>query len=239
MLAPQQDICEVQNAFQAYERLLEYNPYDILDLLAAHRILMRDLVAEPGMFRSGNIGVVRGDEVIHIAPLPENVSGLLADLLRLAEDAPVHPLIKSGVFHYAFEFIHPFSDGNGRMGRMWQTLLLYKWKAIFAWLPVESIVYDRQEEYYAAIGKSNDAGDCAEFVRFMLQAIWDTLKVYASSDQDSDQVSDQVKRLLAVIGSKAFSATELMELLDLKHRPTFRKNYLPLIWRAARNCVKR
>ena len=226
VLAPPQDICEVQNAFQAYDLLLNFNPYDIMDLQAAHRILMKDLVLEPGLFRNGNIGVVRGEEVLHIAPPPDNVSGLMADLLCWTEGAPVHPLIKSCVFHYEFEFVHPFSDGNGRMGRMWQTLLLYKWKDIFAWLPVETVVYDRQEKYYTAIGKSNDADDCTEFIQFMLQAIWDALEMYSTNDQDSDQVSDQVKRLLEVLGADTHSAAALMGLLNLKHRPTFRKNYL-------------
>ena len=218
VIAPLQDICEAQNAFEAYNRLLEFDPYDTMDLLTAHQILMKDLVKVPGQFRLGNIGVVRGGDIVHIAPPAGNVSGLMADLIFWAKEAPVHPLIKSSVFHYEFEIIHPFPDGNGRMGRMWQTLLLYQWKKIFAWLPVETMIHERRQEYYAAIGRSNDADDCTEFVRYMLQAIWDTLEKYA--------VSDQVKRLLEVIGTKTLSAVELMELLDLKHRPTFRKNYL-------------
>jgi len=242
VLAAPQDICEVQNAFQAYDRLFELDPYDAMDLLTAHQILMKDLVADPGRFRSGNIGVVRGREVVHIAPPAGNVTGLVADLLRWAKGAAVHPLIKSCVFHYEFEFIHPFSDGNGRMGRMWQTLLLYQWNEVFAWIPVETIVHDRQEEYYAVLGSSNDAEDCTGFVRFMLRAIWDTLQQYSSggqdsdqdsdhvSDQDSDQgsdhVSDQVKQLLDVLGARTLSAAELMVPLNLKHRPTFRMNYL-------------
>ncbi|MDR0491073.1 MAG: Fic family protein [Oscillospiraceae bacterium] len=179
ILAPPQDLCEVQNAFQAYDHLLEFNPYDVMDLLTAHQILMKDLVKTLGQFRSGNVGVVRGRDVVHIAPPPDNVSGLIADLIRWTEGAAVHPLIKSCVFHYEFEFIHPFADGNGRMGRIWQTLLLYRWREIFAWLPVETIVHDRQDEYYAALRCSNDANDCTDFVRFMLQAIWDTLEVYS------------------------------------------------------------
>jgi Fic family protein len=226
VLAPPQDICEALNAFAAYNKMLEFNPYDIMDLLTAHQILMKDLVKEPGQFRHGNVGVFRGTEAVHIAPPADNVSGLMADLVLWTKDAPVHPLIKSCVFHFEFEIIHPVADGNGRMGRMWQTLLLHEWKEIFAWLPIETIVRERQQEYYAALGASNDAGDCTEFIAFMLRAIWDTLEAYAASDQDSDQVSDQVKRLLGVLGAKTLSAAELMVLLDLKHRPTFRKNYL-------------
>jgi Fic family protein len=226
VLAPAQDICEAQNAFEVYDYLLEYNPYDELDLLAAHRILMKDLVKVPGQYRTGNIAIVRGDEVVHIGPPAENVSGLIADLLRWTAGANVHPLVKSCIFHYEFEIIHPFPDGNGRMGRMWQTLLLYQWKEIFAWMPVETVIYERQQEYYSALGQSNDADDCTEFIRFILQAIWDTLERYAVTDQDSDQVTDQVKMLMSIIGTKPLSALELMQLLNLKHRPTFRNNYL-------------
>jgi len=226
VLAPPQDICEAQNAFEVYEKLFKFDPYDYMDLLAAHKILMKDLVKIPGKYRSGGIGVVRGSEVVHVAPPAGNVSGLMADLLKWTKETSAHPLIKSCVFHYEFEIIHPFPDGNGRMGRMWQTLLLYQWKEIFAWLPVETIVYERQQEYYTALGRSNDAGDCTEFLQFMLQVIWDTLETYAVSDQDADQVSDQVKRLLNVLDVKTLSTVEMMEFLNLKHRPTFRKNYL-------------
>jgi Fic family protein len=224
VLAPPTDILEAQNAIAAYNRLLEYNPYDVDDLLSAHGVLMSGLTAESGMFRSGFVGVARGTEIVHIAPPAADVSGLIADLLRWAENAAVHPLIKSCVFHYEFEFIHPFADGNGRMGRLWQTLLLSQWKQVFAWLPVESIVRGRQQEYYAALTRSNDAMDSTEFIAFMLSAIKSTVDSY--SDQDNDQVTDQVKRLLNVLGANTLSAAELMSLLNLRHRPTFRQNYL-------------
>jgi len=224
VLAPPQDILEAQNAIRAYDKLFDFNPYDLDDLLSAHGILTKSLIAEAGQFRSGFVGIARGKEIIHIAPPADDVSGLMADLFRWVEGAKVHPLIKSCVFHYEFEFVHPFQDGNGRMGRMWQTLLLARWKQIFAWLPVESIVHDRQQEYYSALTHSNDAMDSTEFIAFMLNAISSTINGY--TDQDGDQVTDQVKRLLDVLCTSALSAVELMSLLDLKHRPTFRQNYL-------------
>ena len=230
VIAPPQDICEAENAFQVYDKLLEFDPYDVMDLLSAHQILMKNLLKEPGQFRSGNIGVVRGKEVVHIAPPADSVSGFMADLMLWVKNTSTHPLIKSCVFHYEFEIIHPFSDGNGRMGRMWQTLLLYQWKELFAWLPVETMIYERQQEYYAALSRSNDADNCTEFILFILQAIWDTIEQYITGDQetvqDYDQETVQVKRLLSVIGQNPLSAIELMVLLNLKHRQTFRKNYL-------------
>lgn len=226
VIAPSQDIIEAKNAFEAYDRIQEFDPYDVLDLLNAHQILMKNLLKEPGRFRTGNIAVARGNDIVHIAPPADNVSGLMSDLLQWTENADIHPLIKSSVFHYEFEIIHPFPDGNGRMGRLWQSLLLRRWKKIFTWLPVEAIVWERRQEYYAALGRSNDADDCTEFILFILQTIWDTLNKYAPTDQETDQETDQVKRLLRVLGTKILSASELMEMLELKHRPTFRVNYL-------------
>jgi Fic family protein len=176
VLAPPDEICEVKNADKAYKRLLHFNPYNSDDLEVAHGLLMKDLVRRPGLFRVGSVGVMRGDEVIHIAPRADLVSGLIADLLLWLKKSKVHPLIKSCIFHYEFEFIHPFPDGNGRMGRMWQTLLLYKWKEIFAWLPVETIIKENQQGYYKALRHSTDSEDCTEFIEFMLKVLHKTVK---------------------------------------------------------------
>ena len=228
VLAPPQDVLEAQNAIQAYNNLLDWNPYDIDNMLTAHGMLMKGLITEAGQFRSGFVGIARGKDIIHIAPPAVDVSGLMADLFLWVKEAAVHPLVKSCIFPYEFEFVHPFQDGNGRMGRMWQSLLLSRWKQIFAWLPVESIVRDRQQEYYAALTNSNEAMDSTEFIMFMLNAIKDTTDGYTDQDSDqvTDQVTDQVKRMLDVLGISTLSAAELMSLLDLKHRPTFRQNYL-------------
>lgn len=149
-------------------------------------------------------------------------------------DSELHPLIKSAVFHYEFEFIHPFADGNGRMGRMWHSLFLGKWKELFFWLPIEELIQSRQKEYYDALDAADKQADSAGFVELMLEIIRDSLKkvtvVGRSTDQDGDQVTDQdkspVDRLLSVLGNDMLSATEIMERLGLSHRPTFRKNYL-------------
>ena len=140
VLGPPNEIQEVRNALDAYELLMELNPYKEKDLLKAHKLMMTDLVNENGRYRQGGVGVFDGQKCIHMAPPAQRVPVLMADLLGWVKQTKVHPLVSSCVFHYEFEFIHPFADGNGRMGRMWQTILLMQWKPIFAWIPVETIV---------------------------------------------------------------------------------------------------
>lgn len=227
------DIKEVQNAYEAYEMMLRLNPESVEDLLTAHKLMMQGLVPENGKFRSGGVGVFDGDRLVHMAPPAHLVPKLIQDLFNWYQNSEMHPLIKSAVFHYEFEFIHPFQDGNGRMGRMWHSLLLGQWKELFFWLPVEELIQSKQAEYYDALGKSDKAADSAVFVDLMLEIIRDTLKdttvVGRSTDQDSDQVTDQdnpINRLLSVLGNEELSAAEIMKRLGLSHRPTFRKNYL-------------
>lgn len=172
ILAPPKDIAEVKNAYEIYERLDELDPYSADDLLTAHGIMTRGLVEESGMFRTRPVGVVDSEgHVLHFGTLPQYIPDLVMELLDWAKTSEVHMLIRSCVFHYELELIHPFTDGNGRMGRLWHTLLLSKWNPAFAWLPVESIIHDRQQEYYAAINASNDAGESTVFIEFMMSAI--------------------------------------------------------------------
>lgn len=227
------EIKEVQNAYEAYEMMLRLNPNSVEDLLTAHKLMMQGLVPENGKFRSGGVGVFDGDRLVHMAPPAHLVPKLIQDLFDWYKDSEMHPLIKSAVFHYEFEFIHPFQDGNGRMGRMWHSLLLGQWKELFFWLPIEELIQSKQAEYYDALGKSDKAADSAVFVELMLEIIRDTLKdttvVGRSTDQDSDQVTDQdspINKLLAALGNEELSAAEIMKRLGLSHRPTFRKNYL-------------
>jgi Fic family protein len=226
VLGPPDEIREVTNAYEAYERLLAFDPFSAEDILAAHRILMNDLTKESGKFRTGGVGIFAGEKLVHMAPPAERVPHLMRELLDWTKNAEVHPLIKSCVFHYEFEFIHPFLDGNGRMGRMWQTLLLYGWKPIFAWLPVETMIKTRQDAYCAALGHADKHADSAPFIAFLLHVIRDMLTEISQTEQVGVQLTDQVKKLLTALGTEELPAKELMNRVGLRHRPTFRENYL-------------
>ena len=193
VLAPPKDIAEVKNAYEIYERLDELDPYSVDDLLIAHGIMTRGLVEESGMFRTRPVGVVDIEgNVLHFGTLPQYVPDLVMELLNWVKTSEVHMLIRSCVFHYELELIHPFADGNGRVGRLWHTLLLSKWNPAFAWLPVESIIHDRQQEYYAAINASNDAGESTVFIEFMLSAIKASLtEAISMSERASDRRMDK------------------------------------------------
>ncbi len=220
------EICEVRNAYEAYEKLLSFNPYSVNDLLKAHSILMSDLIKEAGRFRSSDAGVFRGEQVIHMAPPAHMVPQHITNLLHWAETAKTHPLIKSCVFHYEFEFIHPFADGNGRMGRMWNTLLLYQWKPLFAWIPVETVIQERQDAYYNALGEADRIRKATPFVEFMLQAILDTLIEIDSNQIPSKKYSPHIQLFLDILGNEQLSAGEIMMRMGLRNRAAFRKTYL-------------
>ena len=193
VLAPPKDIAEVKTAYEIYERLDELDPYSVDDLLTAHGIMTRGLVEESGMFRTRPVGVVDQEgHVLHFGTLPQYVPDLVVELLNWAKHSDLHMLIRSCVFHYELELIHPFADGNGRIGRLWHTLLLSKWNPVFAWLPVESIIHDHQQEYYDAINASNDAGESTAFIEFMLSVIKASLiDAIHTSDAMSDGKMDK------------------------------------------------
>lgn len=219
----EREIREVKNAFAAYERLPTWNSSNRKHLLQAHALLMDGLVERPGKFRTGGVGVVQGGRVVHMAPPAGRVSALVDDLLAWYDAADEHPLVASCVFHYEFEFIHPFADGNGRLGRLWQTLILSRWKSVFLDLPLESVVRDHQADYYRALGASDKAGDCTGFVLFMLQALRETLD---DAPQVAPQVTPQVAMLLGAIGSGERLRSDLQQQLGLSDRKSFRELYL-------------
>lgn len=226
VLGPPQEIQEVRNAFAAYEALTAWKPWIEKDLLRAHKLLMTGLVDNEGRYRAGSIGIAQGSKIVHLAPPATRVPGLMRDLQGWLKGTDAHPLIASCVFHYELEFIHPFADGNGRMGRLWQTLILSRWKPMLAYLPVESVIRDRQQEYYKALAAADKQGQSTIFIEFLLAALLQALQEASITDQVSDQLTDQVKALLKCMKTVPMTALECMAKLGLSHRPTFRKNYL-------------
>jgi Fic family protein len=171
VLGQPREIKEVEGAIRAYEALPSWNPTDINDFLAAHRLLMANILVDAGKFRKGGVGIQKGSQVIHMAPPAKRVPLLMADLMSWVKTSEDHALIKSCVFHYELEFIHPFMDGNGRMGRLWQTSLLGQWNELFYLLPIESVIKDQQARYYLALKESDKAANSTIFIEFMLDII--------------------------------------------------------------------
>ncbi|MCY4222282.1 MAG: Fic family protein [Thiotrichales bacterium] len=221
VIAPPREIREVRNAFDAYHVFPEWDPTSEADLLRAHEILMSGLLDAPGRYRRGNVAVAGAGEVHHIGPPADRVPHLMGDLLSWVGETDEHPLITSSIFHYEFEFIHPFEDGNGRMGRLWQTLILTRWNPLFAWVPVESLIYARQSEYYEAIRASSAKGEGTSFITYMLEAI----HAAVSTPQETAHVPPQVTRLLSVLKGE-MSARQILHALGLRDRKSFRERYL-------------
>ena len=230
VLGEQREIQEVKNAYAAYERLSEINPYSIKDLKQFHGIMTKYVVEESGVFRRGEEGVFNGDQCIFMAPPARLVPELMNNLFDWMEKEKnsVHPLILSSVFHYEFVFIHPFSDGNGRMARLWHTAILSKWKPIFEYIPIESQIAKLQDEYYNAIAKCHTDGASTIFIEFMLSQIDKILyDISIQSSEDNEQLSEYIKKLLHVMEYDVpYTSKTLMEKLDLKSKEGFRRNYL-------------
>ncbi|WP_045222134.1 Fic family protein [Desulfonatronum thioautotrophicum] len=222
VIAPPREVREVKNALAAYDRFETWKPEAEKDLLEAHRILMSGLIEEAGLYRHGGVGVMAGQQVMHMAPPANRVPHLMADLFRWLAAIDVHPLIASSVFHYEFEFIHPFADGNGRMGRLWQSLILARWSPLFADIPVESLIFEHQAEYYQAIQESTQKSDSAPFIAFMLRMILDT--VTSSTPEVTQEVTPEVRLLSVLVGE--MTRQQLKEALGLKDDEHFRKAYL-------------
>lgn len=225
IIADKNEVLEVKNSIDAYNLMPDINPYSLSDLKKVHYEMMKGLCTDAGKFRSGAEGVFDGDTPIHIAPPAIRVPTLMADLFDYLSSSKENVLIKSCVFHYEFEYIHPFADGNGRTGRYWQTLLLSKWKPIFKFLPIENVLKEEQDEYYTAFRVSNSEGKSNAFIEFMLSAI---LKAISRCNIKPSEVyvSPQVEALMRVVDFYPRSSKELMSMLGLKSLLAFRQNYL-------------
>ncbi|MFN4865374.1 MAG: Fic family protein [Cyanobium sp.] len=212
VIGPARDIQEVRNAITAYEMLPRWEPANRQHLLEAHGLLMAGLIDAPGRFRSGGVGIYRGDQLVHMAPPASRVPALVGELLAWLASSDWHPLIVSCVAHYELEFIHPFADGNGRLGRLWQTLILSRWNALLAWLPIEEVIRSRQQGYYESLGQADRQGDLEPFVAYQLEAIHDALRSEISSEKGSEISSE--------IGATPGTAIDALILRDLTAEPT-------------------
>ena len=230
VLGEQKEIQEVKNAYAAYEHLSEIDPYNIQHLKQFHGIMTKYLVEESGKFRSGEEGVFNGEECIFMAPPAQLVPQLMDELFTWmkAAQGEVHPLLLSSAFHYEFVFIHPFSDGNGRMARLWHTAILSKWKPVFEYIPIESQIEKFQYDYYEAISRCHAAGESTIFIEFMLSQIdkiLDDISVQIS--EKNEYLSESVQKLLEVMEYDVpYTSNALMEKLGLKAKEGFRRNYL-------------
>lgn len=228
VVGPKEDIIAVKNAIEAYKEVENIDPYKIESLLKLHGIMMKDLVNEPGHIRTEGVGVYdENGNLVHMAPSYKLVKGLLTNLFDWMKDSKLNMLIKSSIFHYEFEFIHPFVDGNGRMGRLYQTAFLASYRPIFLWIPIESIIKDHQQEYYNSIILSNKEGKSTKFILFMLKVIDEAISnLISDTTNHINHINDRVSLLLNVIETYPQSAEELMKKLNLKSRLGFRNNYL-------------
>lgn len=221
---------EVQNAYAAYEELGHFDPFAIDELKRLHGVMTKYLIDESGMFRRGEGGVFSGDTCIFMAPPAKFVPQQMASLFHWlnASRETVHPLIASAVFHYEFVFIHPFSDGNGRMARLWHTALLSSWNPIFEYLPLESQIEKFQDAYYEAIATCHRQGSSTTFIEFMLEQIDQTLDEISTDIQEDDtEYPETIKKLLAAMEMNAsYTRKELMDKIGLSSRANFSKNYL-------------
>ena len=224
VLGSPNEIQEVKNAVQTYELLLKLNPYEEKDLLKAHSLMMQDLVSNNGKYRNEGVGIFDGNQVVHLAPPADRVPLLMADLFNWLKTSDIHPLIKSCVFHYEFEFIHPFQDGNGRMGRLWQTVILKEWKEVFAWIPVESLIKENQSEYYNALNSSDKEADSSSFIEFMLSLLLKTIEEIIETEKKvtvkvSVKVTVNQQKILDVIKENPFvTQEELAQIIGLSRK---------------------
>lgn len=230
VIGEQKEIQEVKNAYNAYQQIDNINPYYLEHLKQVHGIMGFLTVKNAGNFRTNAEGVFDGDKCIFMAPSERLVPELMNNLFEWINDKQndIHPLILSSIFHYEFLFIHPFTDGNGRMARLWQNIILSKWKNVFKYVPIETQIKKYQQEYYSVISQSHVNGNSNVFIEFMLKMINETLiELLYSSDVRSGNTNKYVEKLLNVMKEdEILTAKEIMDRLPIKSKESFRKNYL-------------
>jgi len=220
VIAPKKDILEVQNAIKVYNKLNEFNPYQLKDLEKAHSVLMNGLIDNAGKLRTTNVGIAKGSKVEHIAPSGTMVKGLMKDLFEYLKKDRDLTLIKSCVFHYEFEFIHPFVDGNGRMGRLWQTLILMQQYPVFEYLPIESLIKQKQNEYYSKLSESDKKGDSTPFIEFMLGIILNALEELLQSQNKTLRTEDRIALFKEKVGQNRFKRKDYLQNFKNISAPT-------------------
>jgi len=211
IIAPEKDILEVLNAIKIYDQLHTLNPNNIKDLEKAQGILMKGLIENEGKLRVKNVGIVQGSKIKHLAPDGSMVKGLMNDLFSYLKNDNELILIKSCVFHYEFEFIHPFIDGNGRMGRLWQTLILMQKYPVFEFIPVEHLIKINQEEYYKVLEQSDNSGESTLFIEWMLQILLQALEELLKTQNRNLTVNDRIELFKVIIGKREFYRKEYLQ----------------------------
>ncbi len=237
VVAPKTEILEIENAFSMYEKIDEFNPYNIESLLLAHKILTKGLVRESGIFRSGDVAVYDNDKIIHLGARPEFVLSLVEELFDWSKKSELNPLIKSAIIHFELEIIHPFSDGNGRIGRFWQALILYKYNKIFEYVPIETLIYSHQQTYYNTIALCSKNASSTLFIEFMLEMILKTInnvKVNETINKLYFKVLTKTEKEICLVLVKYFEDNETInveEAIDLlgKNKDNVRKYFLSLV----------
>jgi Fic family protein len=220
VIAPQKDILEVKNAIKVYDAFQIFNALSLPSFLKAHALLMQGLIMKPGKFRSAGAGIVKGSKLTHLAPKANMVKALMNDLFSYLKNDKDLLLIKSCVFHYELEFIHPFVDGNGRMGRLWQSVILKELNPIFVFLPVELIIKQRQSEYYKVLEKSDKSGNSTLFIEFILAAIDEALSMQVNQRRAPVTAEERIKIFREQFGKNEFSRKDYLEYFKEISAPT-------------------
>ena len=213
VIGPKKDIIEVNNAIKAYQDLSAFNQHSLESLCKAHKIFMQSLVKDAGQIRAGNVGIFKGGKVSHVAPQPRMLPRLLKNLFEFFKKSDEHKIIKSCVFHYEFEFIHPFSDGNGRLGRFWQSVILYNYNNIFEYIPIESLIKENQRDYYKVLEQCDKEGESTTFIEFILEIIFRGLEDFLENIKTSPiDIEVRIAKAKEYFKTKTFTRKDYLNL---------------------------